>query len=264
MKNYWIVAGVGVAVVGAGIAWQASRSSLVAPAEQASTSTMPATEETTTTAVKPPASSAPYVFPLNRADSLASWSFTALDTGNAVLTAATDADKAKLAALLGGGMYDDYDLYIGIGNDADLEGDGRAAYTAYDKAVAIHSNKGLAYANLGHLFDELGAYHTAADAYAKAVAVEPGVIQYHLARLDFLTKRFPTDETRLAAAFDDAHNQFGDTASVLSIKAEWLEGEGRYADAIKAWQTAKTLSSPDRRAAIDAQIARDKAKAAAQ
>ncbi|OYV57790.1 MAG: hypothetical protein B7X01_04510 [Acidiphilium sp. 21-62-4] len=63
-----------------------------------------------------------------------------------------------------------------------------------------------------------------------------------------------------AAALADASKQFGDNASVLAIEAQWLSGEGRYADAIKAWQTAKMLSPGKDTSAIDAEIARLQSK----
>jgi tetratricopeptide (TPR) repeat protein len=199
-------------------------------------------------------------FPINPKDSISSWVFKGAYTGNDTLITQANADMAHLASLLGKGQFDDYDLHIGIGNDYNLEGNGKAAYDEYDRAAMIHPDKGLAYANLGHLMDELGAPYTAADAYAKAVQAEPGQLEYHLERLTYLTREFPQDQAQLLAAFTDASNQFGDTAPVLSIEAEWLTGLGRYADAILAWQRAKLLSPGKDTSAIDREIARLKAK----
>lgn len=136
--------------------------------------------------------SAPAVskFPINPADSIASWSFKGVYTGNDALIAKANADMTHLRSLIGKGEYDDYDLYIGIGNAYGLMGDGASAYQNYNRAVSARPNKGLAYANLAHLMDELGAYHTAVNAYAKAVAVEP-ISQYILAQSDYLKWRFP-------------------------------------------------------------------------
>ncbi len=199
-------------------------------------------------------------FPINPADTIASWDFKGAYTGNAALTAQANADIVHLKSLLGKGKYDNYDLYIGIGDDDNLLGNGTGAYQNYDRAIALYPNQGLAYANLGHLMDELGAYHTAADAYAKAVAVQPSVLEYHVERLAFLTRQFPTDNALILAALTDASKQFGDTPAILAIEAQWLTGQGRYADAIKAWETVKMLSPQSRQAAIDAEIARLKAK----
>src|SRR6185369_4146409 len=81
-------------------------------------------------------------FPINAKDSIASWSFKGAYTGNDTLTAQADADISHLRALLGKGQYDDYDLYIGLGNDYNLEGNGTAAYQNYNRAAAIHADKG--------------------------------------------------------------------------------------------------------------------------
>lgn len=199
-------------------------------------------------------------FPINPADTIVSWNFKGAYAGNATLLAQANADIAHLKSLLGKGQYDNYDLYIGIGDDNNLIGNGSAAYENYNRAIALYPNQGLAYANLGHLMDELGAYHTAADAYAKAVAVQPSVLEYHLERLSFLTQRFPNDNPLILAALTDASKQFGDSAPILAIEAQWLTGQGRYADAIKAWETVKMLSPQSRQAAINAEIARLKAK----
>src|SRR3989344_753423 len=199
-------------------------------------------------------------FPLNTDDTIASWSFKVAYTGNETLLAQAAADTAKLTALLGKGEYDDYDLYIGIGNDAALVGDGQSSYRAYNTSIAIHPGKGLAYANLAHLMDQMGAYHTAANAYTKAVTVEPAQLEYHVERLTYLTRQFPTDTEQVRAALADADTQFGDTPAILAIEAQWLSAEKQYTEAIKVWQTVKMLSSKERQGAIDAEIARLKKK----
>jgi tetratricopeptide (TPR) repeat protein len=199
-------------------------------------------------------------FPINPNDTIVSWSFKGAYTGNDALIQQANADIAHLTSLLGKGQYDDYDLYIGIGNDDNLLGDGSGAYQNYNRSIHIHPNKGLAFVNLAHLMDELRAFRTAADAYAKAVTVEPKVLQYHVERLNYLTRQFATENALLSAAFSDVSKQFGDTAPVLTIEAEWLTGQKRYADAIKAWETVKMLSPGKDMSAIDTAIARIKTK----
>lgn len=202
-------------------------------------------------------------FPINSADTISSWSFKGAYTGNDTLEAQARADITHLTALLGTGQYDDYDLYNGMGNDYLLLGDGRSAYNDYNKAISIYPDKGLVYTNVGHLMNLLGANQTAADAYAKAVHVEPSVLQYHLARLDFLTKYLPKDNAAILAALTDSSKQFGDTAPVLAIEAQWLTDEGRYSDAISAWKQAKMLSPGKDTSAMDAAITHLEAKEAA-
>jgi tetratricopeptide (TPR) repeat protein len=199
-------------------------------------------------------------FPINAADTHTSWNFTGAYTGNDTLITGAKADRAKLTDLLGKGQYDDYDIYIGIGNDDNLMGDGKGAYENYNRAVAIHSDKGLAFANLGHLFDELGAYRTAADAYQNATAAEPGQIEFHIDRLKFLTRQFPNDQAAILSAVTDSSTQFGDNSSILAIEADWLTGQKRYADAISAWERARTLSPGKDTSAMTAEIERLKAK----
>lgn len=207
----------------------------------------------TTTAVTKP-------FPINAADMPVSWSFKGAYTGNDALISQANADIAHLTALIGKGQYDDYDLYLGIGNDNNSLGNGKISYENYNRAIAIHPNKGLTFVNLAYLMDNLGAYHTAADAYTKAVTVEPRMLEYHLERLNYLVRQFGTDNARITAAFGDATKQFGDAAPILTVKAQWLTEQKLYADARKVWETVKTLSSGSDTSAIDVEIARLQAK----
>lgn len=200
------------------------------------------------------------VFPINVADTITSWEFKGTYADNDTLIKQANADVKKLTDLLGKGQYDDYDLYIGIGNDDNFMGDGQAAYDNYNRAIALNPEKGLAFMNLGNLMDGLGAYHTAADAYGKAVLVEAGQMEFHIARLKFLTRQFPDDSALVLTAFGDASTQFGDNASVLIIEADWLTGLERYKDAIAAWERAKTISPGKDTRAMTAEIKRLRAK----
>ena len=202
-KRKWIVAGIVLvaALVIAGALWQGRA---VAPTTELPAPVPSTPVATTTTAVQPISAVVSThtisSFPINPADTMTSWSFKGGYAGNDAASAKAAADINHLTELIGKSTYDDYDLYLGIGNDYDLLGDGALAYKNFNRSISIHPNKGLAYANIGHLMDELGAYHTAADAYAKAVAVEPLVDQYRNAQLDFLSIRFPEEAVRLKAA----------------------------------------------------------------
>ena len=199
-------------------------------------------------------------FPINAKDSLSSWSFQGAYTGNDTLIAKAKADTEKLKGLLGKEGYDDYDLYIGIGNDFALLGDGARAYENYNRAVAVAADRGLAYTNIANLMERMQAFETAADAYAKAVAVEPGQLQYHIVRLNYLVRQFQKDSDRVTAAIADAQVEFGSIPQILSIQAEWLTGLGRYTDAIAVWKQVKAFLRGEDTSSIDAEIARLEAK----
>jgi tetratricopeptide (TPR) repeat protein len=140
-------------------------------------------EEETTQA--PPA---PATFTVNAKDTIASWKFTGRYAGNETLTINAQTDIARLQAFLGTGEYQDYDLYNGIGNNYTYLGDGEKAFAAYKKAISLDAGRAIVYMNIGSLMEQLAAYNTAKDAYAKAVAAEPGVAQYKNAQIDFLAR----------------------------------------------------------------------------
>ncbi|MBU6388659.1 hypothetical protein KGQ72_02190 [Patescibacteria group bacterium] len=254
-KIYWAIGGVMIIITATafGAAYRAKAPTV----DNVSMSPVSTTTDTTrSTATTTPAVLS---FPINPADMLANWHFTgAYSSSDSAMTEAQN-DITHLTNLLGTGEYDDYDLYNGIANDYGLLGDGRTAYQFYNRAIRIHPKKGLAYANLGHLMDELGARYTAADAYAAATHAEPGMLEYHTERLTYLARQFPNDTARITAALTDASNVFGDTAQILSIEAQWLTRLHRYADALAAWEKVKQLSPGQDTTAIDAEIARLKA-----
>lgn len=250
----WVVAGIGLAAVLAYFAWSYFAPVLSPGTPDIASSTGNGVSTATTT----PAYTGP--FPINKADRIASWSFKGAYAGNGTLIAQANADTTHLTGLIGKGEYDDYDLYLGIANNESSLGNGKSAYDNYNRAIRIHPQKGLAFANLGHLFNQLGAYYSAADAYAKATSVEPGMLEYHVQRLNYLTRQFPNDSARITSALTDVSNVFGDAPQILAIEAQWLTGLKRYADAIKAWETVKMLSPGKDTTVIDAEIARLKAK----
>ena len=102
---------------------------------------------------------------------------------------------------------------------------------------------------------KLGALQTARIAYAKAVEAQPGVIQYHVVRLAFLTDSFAEDTSAVEGAFQEAEAQFGDDASIWQVKVAWYTKTLRYQDAITALETMKRLMGGSD-AGIDREIAR--------
>ena len=208
MEKQWFVVGVGflIVVLAVGVLWY-DRAEAPVPKIETQESILPVSTTTTESLQLGDNKSVPQTskpasaiskFPINPADNISSWNFKGVYTGNDILIEKANVDIARLKSLIGKGQYNDYDLYVGIGNAAGLMGDGESAYQNYNRAVSIHPDKGLAYMNLGHLMDLLGAYRTAADAYAKAATVEP-IPQYKNAQLDYLTWRFPEEAARLKA-----------------------------------------------------------------
>jgi len=198
---------------------------------------------------------------INPQDSISSWSFKGIYTGNDALTAKANADIAKLTSLIGKGQYPDYDIYVGIAQDYDFIGDGKSEYQSLEKAIAVGPTGGVAWDNLGVLMEKLGALNTARDAYAKAVAVEPSVGAYQEAQLRFLTAHFPQDDTAIENAFNNGMKESAD-ANLLPIDAEWLTSTGSTTAAISAWKEFAIYipAASPQQSAINQKIAQLKAK----
>lgn len=255
IKKYWVW-GVAILIIIIG-GYMLSQKTAQAPGLDTTTLFTP--NATTTTSVASTTSSTQKQFPVDKADTIASWNFTGTHTGNITLKTQATADVQKLTDLLGKGSYEDYDLYNGIANDYTALGDGTMAYHYYNLAVAIHPTKGLAYMNLGHLFDLLGAENTAVNAYAKSVAVEPNQNAYWLAYLNFLANTQPKS-TLTASVFASAISTTNADPDILISEANWLESIGRISDAIAAWKKVRVSVGLDQQKAIDTKISKLQAK----
>ncbi|HEX8946790.1 MAG TPA: tetratricopeptide repeat protein [Candidatus Paceibacterota bacterium] len=208
-------------------------------------------EETHTASVHASVVSAADPLPLDARDTIVSW--TVPVQGSAV-TAQVQADIVSLSKKIGSGAYPDDDLYIQIAQDYELLGDEQNAYQFYLLAAKKAPTKGLAFNNLGNLFAKLGAYHTAHEAYAKAVALEPSTELYWLSYLHFLTAYERTAPTT-APVFAAAVKATDAAPDVLIARATWEEAVGNFAGAIADWQAVRPQTGSEQQAAIDTKIA---------
>lgn len=125
-------------------------------------------------------------YPIAPADHISSWSWQGAYADHDGKQKEVEAELARLKTMLGkGGSGSDYDIYVGFASEYELLGDGRNAYLYLSKAIAKDPSRGLAYLNMGHLMEELGALETARKAYDAAAAAEPGNRVYQSARSNF-------------------------------------------------------------------------------
>jgi tetratricopeptide (TPR) repeat protein len=123
-------------------------------------------------------------YTLSKADHISSWSWKGVYADGGTKQDTTTQQIASLKAELGKG--NDYNVYVGIASQYELLGDGKNAYVYLSKAIVYDPKQGLAYMNMGHLMEELGAFNTAHMAYDAAVAAEPNNSLYEGARQNFL------------------------------------------------------------------------------
>ncbi len=164
----------------------------------------------------------PIALPIAPEDNIASWNFKGAYTGNPELTAKAGAEIAWLKSLRGEGTYTDYELYVSIAGAYQLLGEGGKEYEYLNRAIAkdVGNSTGLAWNNMGALFERLGALHTAREAYSRAAAIQSQVLQYHLAYLSFLVDYFPEDKTAIDAALAAAQKEFGNLPDFENIRAQ--------------------------------------------
>lgn len=113
------------------------------------------------------------VFPVSSVDHISSWTWTGVYKDGATKQAATEQEIARLKGMVGKQGAETYDLYVGIAGQYELLGDGASSYRYLGKAIKEDGKRGLAYMNMGHLMESLGAFTTAGIAYDRAVALEP-------------------------------------------------------------------------------------------
>lgn len=203
----------------------------------------------------------PHPLPIAEGDTVASWDFQGTYKDGGELEKKANDEIARQRSLLGGdqsGKGDDptdYIIYVSVANQYELLGNGRAAYDYLGRALRIDSTTtGLAWRNLGALMEKLGALNTARTAYSRAVEAQ-GVMEYHLARLQFLMRHFADDTTAIESAFIEAQKTFGDAPEILQIKAQWKERLGLYDEAIAALRKMEQVVGTHD-AAIAGEIAR--------
>ena len=119
----------------------------------------------------------PDPYPLASGDSVTTWSFKGALADGGKGETATKEEILKLKGLLGKST-NDYEVLVGIASQFVLLGDGKSAYLYLSKAVESNPQKGLAYFNMGHLMEQLGAVETARSAYTQAVEAEPASTVY--------------------------------------------------------------------------------------
>lgn len=144
-----------------------------------------------------------YPFEIASEDNIQSWDFQGAYEGNADLEKRAHDEIDRLEGLVGSGEETDYILYVSIANQYNLLGDGENEYKYLRMALAEDSETtGLAWHNLGKLFERLGAYGSARIAYDGMVRAQPG-LQYFNTRLEFLKTHYPNDTAAIAAAEAD-------------------------------------------------------------
>lgn len=132
-------------------------------------------------------------FPMASGDTVSTWTFAGPYADGGEKEAQVKAEITRLSQELGKGTYTDYDLLVGIATQHELLGNGKEAYDYLSRAIRKDAKKGIAYFNLGHLMEGLGAYQTAGRAYKKATESEPDVVAYRLA-FDAFVSRHPDIE----------------------------------------------------------------------
>ena len=192
-------------------------------------------------------------------EKIQNWNFQGAYTGNADLEKRAADEIARLQLQIGKGPETDYSYYVSIASQYDLLGDGKNEYVYLNKALGIDAeHTGLAWFNLGALFERLGALKSARESYRRAAAAQ-NYQQYVNAYLEFLTQHFPDDETAINEAYSIAQQILGESPGLLEIRARWLEEKGKYKEALDDWRKIKTLT-PNASAAIDLEIKRLESK----
>lgn len=200
-------------------------------------------------------------------DTITNWEFQGSHKDGGEFEARVTTEMEKLQAALEDEATEptDYNIYVSMAGQYTLLGDGKNTLKYLEKALAIDSVKtGLAWHNVGVLMERLGALNTARSAYARAVEAQPQVDAYHVARLNFLMKHFSEDKEAIDGALSEATAEFGEDASfVLNTRAEWLELQEKWQDAIGVWEKIRASAPEELKSGIDAKIKKLQDNAAA-
>lgn len=125
-------------------------------------------------------------YPIAKTDHISSWNWKGVYADGAEKQSSIEKQIRDLKSKVGTKGTSDYDTYVGISSSYELLGDGKNAYLYLNKAIAVNPKAGLAYMNMGHLMEGLGAFDTAHAAYDAAVQAEPNNPVFAASRQNFL------------------------------------------------------------------------------
>ncbi len=162
---------------------------------------------------------------------------------------------SSLTGELHKGKYSDYDIYLQLGQDYEIVGNGKQAYESYRTASALKPTQGVAMSNIGLLMTKVGALHTAQNAYKQSVLRQPSVSLFWVLYLKFLT-RYQPRASETPAMFALARTKTHNNTNVLITEAQWLASVGQTKKAISDWKIIRKSAQSQQQQAIDARIAR--------
>ncbi|HEC93988.1 MAG TPA: hypothetical protein ENI56_01270 [Candidatus Kaiserbacteria bacterium] len=197
-------------------------------------------------------------FSIDPRDTNFSWRLS--NTAPATVIQKSNQEIHTLLGELHKGKYPDYDIYLQLGQEYEILGEGKQAYENYRTAGALSPSQGVAMNDIGSLMAHLGALHTAQNAYAQSVARQPAVSLFWVSYLTFLTQYEPK-ATGTPAVFAQARKITHDNTNVLIIEAQWLASIGRNKEAISDWKIVRARVSGEQQRAIDERIAKLNARA---
>ena len=191
--------------------------------------------------------------PIDKRDTIASWTLTINE--NAATKEKLQTQIKTLTGDIGTGRYPDFSIYTQIAQYYALLGNGKSAYDFYIRAAENDQKKGVPFSDIGNLMEELGAYHTAQNAYAKSVALQPHIEIFWLSYLRFLSAHEATAAST-KSIFAAAKKATGLAPNVLIAEANWRAQTGDVSGAIVDWKLVRAKVSAPQQSAIDAEIAK--------
>jgi tetratricopeptide (TPR) repeat protein len=115
---------------------------------------------------------APHAYPLSPSDHVLMWTWPGPYHDGGQKEASAHTEIERLSAQLGTKDASSYDIDVSIASEYELLGDGKNAYVYLSRAITLTPRRGLAYFNMGHLMETVGALHTAKSAYEAAAKAE--------------------------------------------------------------------------------------------
>ena len=229
-----------------------NHSATVVASTVATTSSPSAVAVTVSTTTAPLRATAP-TFSIDPRDAGFSWKLP--NTAPASVIKKSQQEISSLTAELHKGKYSDYDIYLQLGQEYEIVGEGKQAYENYRTAATLEPSQGVAMSNIGLLMARAGALHTARNAYKQSVVRQPSVSLFWVLYLKFLAQYEPR-ATGTPAVFASARTKTHNNTNVLITEAQWLASVGRVKDAIADWKIIRVSAPPQQQKAIDVRIAR--------
>ena len=131
-----------------------------------------------------------------------------------------------------------FQLLLSIASEYYPIGEYKKSFDTYILASALFPEEPVPYYSMAYIAEQRGDYASARFNYRKAIEKSPDYGLYWRALIEFERDRYSASPETLDTMFKDALSKTNKDINVVTLYAQFLEGQGKVAEAVEQWQEA--------------------------